>query len=201
MNGAESGNIAPERLARLGELLDRQDIFDCIKRVSRGIDRFDRELFLSAYHDDALIDAGTFVESAQKVCDGGMALHDQGQTATIHHLTNHTCDLDGDTAHTETYFLYVGNNRDGTVWAAGGRYADRLERREGEWKIAFRYTIIEWSGKVDPVEVPLAQNVPDIHGNGVPSRSREDPTYRRPLTNLRELHFPDNPGELGTLAD
>ena len=93
------------------------------------------------------------------------------------------------------------DNRDGTVWAAGGRYADRLERREGEWKIAFRYTIIEWSGKVDPVEVPLAQNVPDIHGNGVPSRSREDPTYRRPLTNLRELHFPDNPGELGTLAD
>jgi hypothetical protein len=190
--------VGTQPLSRLQELLDRQDIFDCLKRVSRGIDRFDRELFLSAYHPDAIIDAGEFVGEPRAVYEGGAALHEAGQSSTIHHLTNHVCELDGDTAHAETYFLYVGRNRDGSNWAAGGRYADRLERREGIWKIAFRYTVLEWSGAVPANAVPLFENVPDAHLNGVPSRSREDPSYRRPLTNRREMHFPDDPGALGT---
>ncbi len=46
---------------RLGWLLDRQDILDCLTRFSRGMDRFDRELLLSAFHPDAVIAAGDFV--------------------------------------------------------------------------------------------------------------------------------------------
>ena len=178
-----------EPLTRLGELLDRQDIYDCIKRVSRAIDRFDRDLFLSAYHPDAVIDAGALVAGPVEVYESGAALHDEGQSATIHHLTNHVCEIAGDAAHAETYFLYVGRNRDGTNWAAGGRYEDRLERRGGQWKIAFRYTIIEWSGMVPTLPIPFA-NVPDIHLNGAPSRSKDDPSYLRPLTNTRKLHIP-----------
>jgi len=195
---AESANhsIAPERLARLGELLDRQDIYDCIKRVSRAIDRFDRELFLSAYHPDAVIDAGQFVGDPAAIYDGGEVLHAAGQDATLHHLTNHTCELGGDTAHTETYFLYVGRNKDGSNWAAGGRYNDRLERRGAFWKIAFRYTIIEWSGMVPETQVPLFTGVTDGQLNGVPSRSREDPSYRRPLTNRKQLRMPEDPAAL-----
>jgi len=186
-------SVDPARLARLGELLDRQDIYDCIKRVSRAIDRFDRELFLSAYHPDAVIDAGQFVSDPASTYDGGEALHAAGQDATLHHLTNHSCELDGDVAHAETYFLYVGRNKDGSNWAAGGRYNDRLERRGGEWRIAFRYTIIEWSGMVPETQVPLFEGVTDGQLNGVPSRSREDPSYRRPLTNLRPVRMPEDP--------
>jgi ketosteroid isomerase-like protein len=181
---------------RLGELLDRQDIYDCIKRVSRAIDRFDRALFLSAYHPDAVIDAGALVAGPVEVYESGAALHDEGQSATIHHLTNHLCEIAGDAAHAETYFLYVGRNRDGTNWAAGGRYADRLERRDGQWKIAFRYTIIEWSGMVPETDVPLFRGVPDVHLNGIPSRTPDDPSYRRPLTNRRELRVPADPRAL-----
>jgi hypothetical protein len=50
-----------ERLARMDALLDRQDILDCLTRFSRGMDRFDREVFLSAFHADAVIAAGDFV--------------------------------------------------------------------------------------------------------------------------------------------
>jgi hypothetical protein len=32
--------------------------------------------------------------------------------------------------------------------------------------------------------------VPDINLNGAPSRSKADPSYRRPLTNSRKLHIP-----------
>ena len=39
--------------ARIQHLLDRQDITDCLTRFSRGMDRFDRDLFLSAFHPDA----------------------------------------------------------------------------------------------------------------------------------------------------
>ena len=52
---------ADHRAARLEELLGRQDILDCLTRFSRGMDRFDRELFLSAFHPDAEIAAGDFV--------------------------------------------------------------------------------------------------------------------------------------------
>jgi len=179
----------PERLARLEQLLERQDILDCLIRFSRGMDRFDRELFLSAFHPDAVIAAGEFVGAPAALYDWASRLHSQGQSATHHNLLNHTCDIDGDTAHTETYYLFVGRNRDDTNWIAGGRYIDRLERRGGEWRIALRTNAIEWSGMVPTMPIPFAE-VPDINLNGPPSRSREDPSYRRPLANRRKSYIP-----------
>ena len=187
----------PQPLDRLGELLSRQDIYDCIKRVSRAIDRFDEALFVSGFHEDAVIDAGAFVGTPRKVFTGGRDLHDSGQVSTLHHLTNHTCDIHEDVAHAETYFFFVGLNRTGGNWMAGGRYADRLERRDGVWRIAFRCTLLEWSGLVPESEVPLFVDVPDLGLNGVSSRSYEDPSYRRPLVNRRAVQFPDAPSELG----
>ena len=117
------------------------------------------------------------------------ALHAQGQAATHHNLLNHSCDIDGDTAHAETYYLFVGRNRDDTNWIAGGRYIDRLERRDRHWRIALRSNAIEWSGTVPATPIPYA-DLPDVHRNGAPARSREDPSYQRPLINRRELHVP-----------
>lgn len=177
--------MEPAKLARLEELLDRQDILDCLTRFSRGMDRFDRELFLSAFHADATIAAGDFVGQPDALYDWAQGLHKQGQVATHHNLLNHSCEIDGDTAHAETYYLFVGRNRDDTNWVAGGRYVDRLERRDGTWRIALRCNAIEWSGMVPTMAIPFA-DVPDIHGNGAPTRDRNDISYRRPLTNLRE---------------
>lgn len=169
--------------------LDRQDILDCLLRFSRGLDRFDRELFLSAFHADAVIAAGPFVGGPRELYDWAAKLHEQGQSATHHNLLNHACDLDGDQAHTETYYLFVGRNRDDTNWIAGGRYIDRLERREGVWKIALRTNAIEWSGMVPTLPIPFS-DVPDIQLNGTATRSKEDPSYRRPLSNRRKAHIP-----------
>lgn len=178
-----------DRLARLEGLLDRQDILDCLTRFSRGMDRFDRELFLSAFHADATIAAGAFVGGPVELYDWASALHAAGQVATHHNLLNFTCDIVGDTAHTEIYYLFVGRNRDETNWIAGGRYIDRFERRDGAWKIALRTNVIEWSGMAPTMPLPFA-DVPDIHGNGAPARSGEDPSYQRPLVNRRAKHLP-----------
>jgi hypothetical protein len=151
------------------------------------MDRFDRALFLSGYHDDAVISAGTIVASPAATYDAGATPHEEGQLATMHHLTNHMCDIEGDVAHCETYYLFVGRNRDETNWLAGGRYLDRVERRRGEWRIAFRHTVLEWSGSMPNNDVPLFSGASDAALNGLPSRDGADPSYRRPLVNLRQL--------------
>lgn len=178
-----------ERTARMERLLDRQEIWDCLNRFSRGMDRFDRDLFLSAFHTDATIAAGSFVGDPKSLYDWAAAMHEEGQVATQHNLLNHTCEISGHGAHTETYYMFVGRNRDETNWIAGGRYIDRLERRDGAWRIALRTNVIEWSGLLPTLPIPFA-DVPDIFANGAPSRSKADPSYQRPLVNVREVRIP-----------
>lgn len=72
---------------------------------------------------------------------------------------------------------------------AGGRYIDRLERSNGAWRITVRTNVIEWSGMVPALPIPVA-DVPDIYANGAPSRSKEDPSYQRPLLNRRARRKP-----------
>lgn len=170
-------------------LLALEDIRACLTRFSRGMDRFDRDLFVSAFHPDAVIAAGPFVGGPSDLYDWAAPGHEAGQIATHHNLLNLTCEIEGDTAHAETYYLFVGRNRDETNWIAGGRYLDRLERRDGSWRIALRTNAIEWSGLVPTMPIPFA-DVPDLALNGVPSRSREDPSYQRPLLNKRAPHSP-----------
>jgi hypothetical protein len=185
--------VSSDQSARLEYLLDRQDIIDCLTRFSRGMDRFDRELFLSAFHPDAVIAAGEYVGGPIELFTWASALHQLGQTSTHHNMLNHTCEIDGDVAHTETYYLFVGRNRDDSNWIAGGRYIDRLQRRDGVWKIALRTNAIEWSGMVPTMALPFA-DVPGIHLDGAPSRSRADPSYRRPLINTRKPYIPPTAG-------
>jgi hypothetical protein len=173
----------------LDYLLARQEILDCLTRFSRGIDRFDRSAFLSAFHADAVIAAGDFVGGPEDLYHWATTLHEQGQSSTHHNLLNHSCDIEGDAAHAETYYLFVGRNRDETNWMAGGRYIDRLERRAGIWKIALRTNAIEWAGLLPTVPLPFAE-LPDLHLNGTPSRSGADPSYRRPLINERPMRVP-----------
>jgi hypothetical protein len=42
---------------------------------------------------------------------------------------------------------------------------------------------------VPTLPIPFA-DIPDIHLDGVPSRSQDDPSYRRPLTSTRKSLTP-----------
>lgn len=178
-----------DRDRRLNELLDRQDILDCLTRMQRGTDRFDRDLFLSAFHDDAIIAAGPFVGTAAELYDWSRKLQAMAHKGTLHGLLNHHCELDGDGAHTETYYLYIAANPDDTNILAAGRYVDRFERRDGVWKIAARNTIIEWSILSPALDNPLAA-VPGIDDNGPITRGPDDISYRRPFDNVRPRFVP-----------
>jgi hypothetical protein len=116
-------------------------------------------------------------------------MHAQAQIATQHNLLNNSCDVDGEIAHSETYYLFAARNLDESNWIAGGRYFDRLERRHGQWRITLRTNVIEWSGMLPTMPIPFA-DVPDIGANGVSARNRADPSYQRPLVNHRDFHIP-----------
>lgn len=164
------------------ELQDRQAILDCIHNYCRGVDRFDRELLLSVYHPDAIDDHGMFCGNREDFADWAFAFHSQAQHLTQHIVTNHTCELDGDVAHTETYWMLAAMNKQGSPLSlGGGRYLDRFERRDGHWAIAARKCLIDWSGT--PGEVPMPKEALEAFlATGVPSRDRNDPSYDRPLT-------------------
>ena len=175
----------------LQTLTNRMAIMDCLTRYARGVDRFDRDIVLSAYHPDAVDDHGEFVGSPEEFVDWAFSLHEQGQISTQHQLTNHSCEIDGDVAHTETYYIFNARNRDESLWIAGGRYLDRLELRAGEWKIAMRYCVVEWSGSIAAGPIPFSE-IADVHLNGAPGRDRSDPSYLRPLVNKRARRIPAN---------
>lgn len=166
---------------KLRELIDRQAIHDVIVRYCRGVDRMDRAMILSAYHPDAIDDHGLFVGGPEAFADHFMAFHSTLQSATQHIVTNHFCELDGDTAHTETYWLFAAMNRQGTPLSlGGGRYVDRMERRAGRWAIAQRKCLYDWQGKPGDYDLTPEQ-LEAMLGAGPATRDRSDPSYERPL--------------------
>jgi len=114
----------------------------------RGIDRLDWELVRSCYHDDAYDDHSIFRGSS----DGFVAFFKAMLTpmeGTTHSLGHILITVDGDVAGSESYVL--GWHRlpgdDATPpqdFTASGRYVDRLERRNGQWKIAHRTVLFDW---------------------------------------------------------
>jgi SnoaL-like domain len=169
-----------EMRAKLGELADRAEILDCMYRYARGMDRFDRELVRSAYHADAIDDHAMFVGRVDDFLDWAFAYH-EGQTRHQHYLMNHTVELDGDEAHAETYYLFVGTDRDpaAPLRVVGGRYVDRLDRRAGRWAIAARVCLVEWQTEATSGLPPAALDF--LAGIGTVARDRTDASYDRPL--------------------
>jgi hypothetical protein len=131
--------MTDEISAATRQLLDRREIRDCVHRYSRALDRHDDALLESVFHPDAIDNHGrfvgrrdAFVRWANHQVHDSLILHN-------HHITTHWAEVDGDTAHGETYVIFILRHRDGkTVRVGFGRYVDRFERRDGEWRIVLR---------------------------------------------------------------
>jgi hypothetical protein len=94
----------------------------------------------------------------------------------MHFLGTQVIEVDGDVAWAETYCLALHRLRaiDGEPArdkVRPVRYCDRLERREGEWRIAHRVVVYE-PGRIDPLSDEL------LAASGG-SRDRSDPAYAR----------------------
>jgi 3-phenylpropionate/cinnamic acid dioxygenase small subunit len=67
-------------------------------------------------------------------------------STSMHNISNVLIELDGDVARCESYSIVIVRIRkDGgdVDWLHAGRYVDRFERRNGEWRIAYRTVVYD----------------------------------------------------------
>jgi hypothetical protein len=164
----------------LEALLDQQAIRDVVLRYCRGIDRLDLELVRECYHPDATDDHGGFVGTRDEYVDwvSGVLARYEG---TMHVVANQLVELDGDAARSETYGIayHFGDPPDDhrRNFTTGFRYVDRFERRDGEWRIAHRVAVREWTHKVTPEQ---QWHIPPERDGRRGRRDRTDALYEVP---------------------
>lgn len=134
--------------AEVSRLLDEREIRDILERYGRAIDRLDATLLASLFHADADIRYGP------DVYEGGLAGYVPAVLAMAasmrrsQHMMGHSLIvLHADTAFAETYsqaMQMIEREGDLVEFATGGRYLDRLEKRNGEWRIASRQVVLDW---------------------------------------------------------
>ncbi|VWX61594.1 Gamma-BHC dehydrochlorinase [Burkholderiales bacterium 8X] len=131
--------------ATLQDLLDREAIRDCMHRYCRGIDRADEDALRSAYWPDATDEHGAYRGSAAGFIEQALVkLRAGGQR--VHAICNMGIDLRGDSAAVESYFIALQASAAAPTQETflAGRYLDRFERRQGEWRIAARTVVYDW---------------------------------------------------------
>lgn len=152
---------------RLSALLDKQEINEVVLRYCRGIDRRDFGLVRECYHPDARDHHGSFSGSVEEYIAWVDKLTSR-YLWSMHLVANvliEFADHSGEksTAACETYGVSLHRSDDAKPYmnlATGFRYLDRFGKRGGEWKIAERTAVGEWSMKVSPEawwEIPKEQ--------------------------------------------
>jgi hypothetical protein len=169
-------------VAAVRALLDKQSITEVIYRFSRAADRGDLDLMARSYHSGATEDHGAFAGPADDFMEWCRKGWESGVLVDSSHVvTNVLVELDGDGAHVESYFLVhqTWKTRHGLLDDVyGGRYIDRFERRDGEWRIVMRRCVYDW-GRADPVTDDAWFR--RLRGDYVfGTRDRTDLSYRRP---------------------
>lgn len=132
--------------ADLSRLIDRENIRDCVARVSRGEDRRDADMLSACYWPDARVDHGVFLGSFKEylawVVPGAPTI-----PVTLHTLGQSLIELNADAALVETHVTAYHRIAMGTEErdiVIGGRYLDRMEKRNQEWRISHRTMLYDW---------------------------------------------------------
>ena len=163
---------------RLQYLEDRTAILDCVMHQARGHDRHDADLMGSVYWEDGVDEHGPVIKTGPEYGEWANGVHTMVFEDHLHNITTHTCEIDGDVAHAESYVMGAMRAKGGKIVSLmGGRYVDRLERRDGVWKIALRRCTIEWMMNGDSSALASGAVKGFIKGKW----DRTDASYIRPL--------------------
>jgi hypothetical protein len=153
--GEETGPMDQD----LQRLLDERAIQRRLVDYCRGVDRGDAALVASVYHPDGTDDHGSFKGLGVDFAEYVTRRLGERYEATMHTISNPVIEFTGpETAHVECHVCARQRRSDdgGVVLETfGGRYVDRFERRDGEWRIAHRTLLHTWD-KVEHVELAFS---------------------------------------------
>ena len=161
-------------------LADRLAIGDVLTTYCRGIDRCDLDILKTVFWPDG---TSTYGAASQASYDWAAATVAglSGMKRTAHSISNMLVQIDGDTATGETYCTayHEINGPDGGLveMVVGGRYLDRLEKRNGEWRILHRLYVMDWNRNVPSTcewETGIYANLPNRG-----ARKPNDPSYKQ----------------------
>lgn len=146
----------------LQELLAKQAIYELSCRYMRGLDRTDAELLRSVFFEDAYCEYGFVNGSPDVFIDYAIGAL-QEHKANQHMIGNVLIEVEGEEAFGEVYFQAyhkVEGEQGFDDIIISGRYLDRYEKREGEWKMAYRSERVDWS-RSRPTNDPYFEMAPD----------------------------------------
>lgn len=128
-------------------LLDKDAIRECLFRYCRGIDRQDEEALRASYWPDATDQHGPYNGSAEGFIAWALAALKKSERS-VHVIGNIAIALSGSVAAVESYFtaLQRGPNASGRMIDTfiAGRYVDRFDKRDGDWRVAERTVVYDW---------------------------------------------------------
>jgi len=135
--------------AKIKELLDKQEIYEALCTYCRGVDRCDEEIVRSVYHEDSYDNHGYWKGSGHDFAAFVVDRVWHANSATTHTITNVVIDIDDKgIARSEAQVMATLVRRDSdpvTADVMGGRYIDRLSKRNGVWKIEERTVVLDWT--------------------------------------------------------
>lgn len=167
------GNMSEELMS----LVAHRAIVDVLYRYARGWDRLDEEALRSCFFADSAHQHGAFKGRSQDFITAAFP-RVSALKSTSHLITNPLVDVRGDRAFSECYFLahHRRQNAAGTDeedYFVQGRYIDRFERRNGEWKIARRRGVHDFERIAPRAEGAFASAPAEQRG----ARKPHDPLY------------------------
>jgi ketosteroid isomerase-like protein len=126
---------------------DREAIKQCLYRYCRGVDRVDMDMVRSAYWPGAMDYHTGFTGTVEGFIEwAGPRL---GHMKGAHMISNVLIEMNGDTAKVESYFWSIAVVAGGKEIMATGRYLDKFEKRNDEWRIAERFVNHDWFRESD----------------------------------------------------
>jgi len=160
--------MTADRKAALADLVARRDIEDVLTRYCRALDRADLAMMETVYWPDGTDIHGIFSGNAAEFVPFIIREIRNYFVMGTHCLLNISIEVDGDRAASESYLYSPCRVRSDMVpdilgeryaklcaglgidpghehFVMAGRYLDKFERRNGEWRIFQRQVVMDWN--------------------------------------------------------
>ena len=136
--------------ARLGHMLDHHEIREALTAYCHACDRADEAMMAACYTGDDSFDDHGLVRAPGPEYARLMTANIVERTDAVWHVLGQSAiKVDGDSAAAETFFLGLMRLKpqDGIsrLNQLAGRFVDRLERIDGQWKIKHRTCVRDTS--------------------------------------------------------